>query len=59
MLRYCEDLPEAEVARLLGCTVGTVKVHAHRGLRALRALLGGEFDRYSVNQARDSRRDGG
>ena len=44
MLRYCEDLPEAEVARLLGCSVGTVKAHAHRGLRSLRGLLGDEFD---------------
>jgi Sigma-70, region 4 len=41
VLRYCEDLPEAEVAALLGCAVGTVKTYAHRGLRALRDLLGG------------------
>ncbi len=40
VLRYCEDLPEAEVALLLGCSVGTVKTHAHRGLRALRESLG-------------------
>ena len=40
VLRYCEDLPEAEVAALLGCTPGTVKTHAHRGVRALRASLG-------------------
>lgn len=39
VLRYLEDLPEAEVATLLGCTAGTVKTHAHRGLRALRTLL--------------------
>jgi RNA polymerase sigma-70 factor (sigma-E family) len=57
VLRYCEDLPEAEVAGLLGCTAGTVKTHAHRGLRALRELLGGEFDRYAVNQTRGSQRD--
>jgi RNA polymerase sigma-70 factor (sigma-E family) len=59
VLRYCEDLSEAEVAGLLGCTVGTVKAHAHRGLRALRDLLGGEFDRYAVNQTRASQRDSG
>ena len=59
VLRYCEDLPEAEVARLLGCTVGTVKTHAHRGLRTLRDLLGGEFDRCTVNQTRASQRDSG
>lgn len=43
VLRYCEDIPEAEVAALLGCAVGTVKTHAHRGLRALRDLLGELF----------------
>ena len=59
VLRYCEDLPEAEVAELLGCSAGTVKTHAHRGLRALRELLGGEFDRYAVNETRASRRDSG
>ena len=39
VLRYCADLPEAEVADLLGCSVGTVKTHTHRGLRALRENL--------------------
>lgn len=41
VLRYLEDLSEAEVAALLGCSVGSVKTHAHRGLRALRRSLGG------------------
>lgn len=52
VLRYLEDLPEAEVASLLGCSVGSVKTHAHRGLRALRASLGdlGEFGRLAVNE---------
>jgi RNA polymerase sigma factor (sigma-70 family) len=59
VLRYCEDLSEAEVAGMLGCTAGTVKTHAHRGLRALRDLLGDEFDRYAVNQTRASQRDSG
>ncbi len=40
LLRYYADLPEAEVADLLGCSPGTVKTHAHRGLRALREILG-------------------
>jgi RNA polymerase sigma-70 factor (sigma-E family) len=40
VLRYVEDLPEATVAELLGCSAGTVKTHAHLGLRALRASLG-------------------
>ena len=59
VLRYCEDLPEAEVAALLGCTAGTVKTHAHRGLRALRELLGGEFAQLAVNEEPASRRDSG
>jgi RNA polymerase sigma-70 factor (sigma-E family) len=44
VLRYRADLPEAEVADQLGCSLGTVKTHAHRGLRALRDNLG--EDRY-------------
>ena len=43
VLRYYADLPEAEVADLLGCSCGTVKTHAHRGLRALREILGDEL----------------
>lgn len=38
VLRYFEDLPEAEVARLLGCSVGTVRSTAHRSLARLRTL---------------------
>jgi len=49
VLRYCEDLPEAEVASLLGCSAGAVKTHAHRGLRALRESLG-DLDSFAVNQ---------
>jgi RNA polymerase sigma factor (sigma-70 family) len=36
VLRYYEDLPEREIADLLGCSVGTVKSHTHRGLARLR-----------------------
>ncbi|HET9116936.1 MAG TPA: sigma-70 family RNA polymerase sigma factor [Pseudonocardiaceae bacterium] len=36
VMRYLADLPEAEVAERLGCSVGAVKQHAHRGLVALR-----------------------
>jgi RNA polymerase sigma-70 factor (sigma-E family) len=39
VLRYLVDLPEAEVAQTLGCSVGTVKTHASRGLAALRRSL--------------------
>ena len=40
-LRYLEDLSEAEVARRMGTTVGTVKSNAARGLAALRTAMGG------------------
>jgi RNA polymerase sigma-70 factor (sigma-E family) len=36
VLRYFDDLSEAETAQALGCSVGTVKAHASRGLRKLR-----------------------
>ncbi|ATL26852.1 SigE family RNA polymerase sigma factor [Streptomyces formicae] len=38
VLRYFEDLPEAEVAALLGCSVGTVRSTTHRSLARLRGL---------------------
>ena len=39
VLRYWEDLPEAEVADILGCSVGSVKSQASRGLQRLRAEM--------------------
>ncbi len=39
VLRYWEDLPEQEVAELLGCSVGTVKSTASRALAQLRENL--------------------
>ncbi|MFI0449643.1 SigE family RNA polymerase sigma factor [Actinomadura sp. 6N118] len=38
VLRFFEDLPEAEVARILGCSVGTVRSTTHRSLARLREL---------------------
>lgn len=42
VLRYWEDQTEAEIARTLGCSVGTVKSQAARGLARLRELLNAE-----------------
>jgi RNA polymerase sigma-70 factor (sigma-E family) len=39
VLRHYADLPEAEVADLLGVSIGTVKSSASRGLMRLRALF--------------------
>jgi RNA polymerase sigma-70 factor (sigma-E family) len=36
VLRYVQDMPIAEVAKLLGCTPSTVKVQASRAMAALR-----------------------
>ncbi|MGR6321316.1 SigE family RNA polymerase sigma factor [Micromonospora soli] len=39
VLRYWEDLPEAEVAAVMDCSLGTVKSQAARGLARLREVL--------------------
>jgi RNA polymerase sigma-70 factor (sigma-E family) len=39
VLRWYEGLTEAETAQALGCSVGSVKSQASRGLARLRALL--------------------
>jgi DNA-directed RNA polymerase specialized sigma24 family protein len=41
-LSYVEDLAEAEIAELLGCTVGTVKSQRAKALRSLRGRLAEE-----------------
>ena len=40
VLRYYEDLTEAETARELGCSVGAVKSQTHHALKRLRQSLG-------------------
>jgi len=42
VLRYIVDLPEAEVARLLGTSQGSVKTHLHRAILRLRDQLSKE-----------------
>jgi RNA polymerase sigma-70 factor (sigma-E family) len=47
VLRYFEDLPERQVADLLGCSVGTVRSQTAKALARLRTLapeLGRPFD---------------
>ena len=39
VLRYFNDLTEADVAEVLGCSLGTVKSSASRGLARLREVL--------------------
>ena len=39
VLRYYEDLPEAQVADILGCSVGTVRSQTHKAIAQLRSVL--------------------
>ena len=42
VLRYEADLPVAQIARRMGMSAATVRVHLHRGRNRLRELLGAE-----------------
>jgi RNA polymerase sigma factor (sigma-70 family) len=53
VLRYYEDLSEADIATELGLSVGTVKSHASRALAALRSHLGD--DQATVAQSEGAR----
>jgi RNA polymerase sigma-70 factor, ECF subfamily len=44
ILHYEADLPTEEVARRMGMSPATVRVHLHRGRKRLRKLLGREED---------------
>jgi RNA polymerase sigma factor (sigma-70 family) len=39
VLRYLEDLPEAQVAQILGCSVGTVRSQTYKAVAQLRSVL--------------------
>lgn len=39
VLRYLEDLPEAQVADILGCSVGTVRSQTSKAIAQLRSVL--------------------
>lgn len=47
-LSYLTDTAEADVARVLGISVGTVKQHLHRGLISLRKTLGAESEEFRL-----------
>jgi RNA polymerase sigma-70 factor (sigma-E family) len=51
VLRYFEDLPEAQVADLLNCSVGTVRSQTARALARMR-LLAPELDHSCDQEAR-------
>jgi RNA polymerase sigma-70 factor (sigma-E family) len=53
VLRYFDDLTEAETAQMLGCSVGTVKSQAARALNRLRGAVGQTADN---GQRRDETR---
>jgi RNA polymerase sigma-70 factor (sigma-E family) len=42
VLRFYADLPDDEIAEVLGCTTGTVRSLISRGVAGLRTALGGE-----------------
>ena len=50
VLRYLCDLPEEEVAAVLGVSAGTVKTHLHRALLALRSKIGTDFEKDFVHE---------
>ena len=41
VLRYLEDLPESQVAEIMGCSVGTVRSQSHKAVAQLRLVLPG------------------
>lgn len=44
VLRYYEDLDDEQIARVLGCRIGTVRSHISRGLARLRVELSAESE---------------
>jgi RNA polymerase sigma-70 factor (sigma-E family) len=49
VLRYYEDLDDAEIADTLGCRPATVRAHVSRGLATLRLASGNDVDRRQLD----------
>jgi DNA-directed RNA polymerase specialized sigma24 family protein len=52
VMRYWEDVPDAEIAAALNCSVATVRSQASRALTRLRELSGGSSAARSDYSAR-------
>jgi RNA polymerase sigma-70 factor (sigma-E family) len=50
VLRYYQDLTEAQTAEALGCSVGAVKSQVSAGLKRLREALGRDFEESASTQ---------
>lgn len=55
VLRYYEDLTEAQTAAVLGCTVGSVKTQTSRALSKLRGIVGTDDGEYRSAAPRGQR----
>jgi RNA polymerase sigma-70 factor (sigma-E family) len=57
VLRYYDDLSEAQIAAALGCSQGAVKSHNSRALKTLRRLLGPHYASAPESTGQGSRHD--
>jgi RNA polymerase sigma-70 factor (sigma-E family) len=54
VLRYFDDLSEAETARALGCSIGTVKSQHARAMARLRELVPGQLGNGRTTEATET-----